>query len=247
MAVGSGLMLAAASGLVSPAAAGADPAGPTISGTQIKHCNGGAQPALYVGLYTGPEQSSKVSTTKSAADGEFVFTALVDASPISEIVPGAYFARVSAPGACASVPTQIEVAVDGEDVSGLRFDVVDTYNVEGTVTGCAAGAGNGLEGIELTAANSAGERVGRAVTDVDGNYELIRLPDWGENTVTVDPGPNCLAAAPTATVLLDGANATGVDFALESAPCAGSLASLGALGSLFGSLGSGSLAHCGSL
>ncbi|MFN7151836.1 MAG: hypothetical protein ACK4V6_20445 [Microthrixaceae bacterium] len=183
------------------------------------------------------DDANAVVASQNIADGaSFTF---------AEVEDGAYRLVPYAPAGCGPTPYPggAAITVDGGDVTDVEVGLVTVHSIWGVVTGCDAGEGNGLNGVEVSldidteALTYSATTRSRSLT-ADGQFFFQYLPATDGYTVTVTPPAGCEIDDPTVVVDLSGDDVNDLTFALDRAPGPfGSLGSLDPFGST-GSLGS---------
>ncbi len=231
-----GLVLGASAMLAAPQIAAAAPATHEVSGTFTNDCGPGGTAWIELRDSTGT-----VVDSQNIADGaNFTFDGVAD---------GDYTVVPFAPAGCGPTPYPggAAVTVDDADITGVDVGLVAVHSIWGTVTGCTAGEGNGLNGVTVAVDIDNDDLTYHAETTTAdfteaGQFFFQYLPAVDGYTVTVTPPEGCTVDSPTAAVDLSDDDVDDVTFALEKAQSPlGSLASLdflGSLGSLTGPLGS---------
>lgn len=224
------LVFAAGLTLAAPQFAAADPEPATISGTFTNDCSDGS---AWIELLDAT--GTKVDSVSVASGADFTF---------SLVAPGDYSVVPFAPAGCGVMPFPdgAPVSVGADGVADVDVRLVPVHSVSGTVTGCAAGAGEGINGVPVALEIDTDDLTYQATTTTaafteDGQFFFSYLPAYSGYLVTVSPPPGCTIEDSAVAVDL-AAGDVEVDFALSRSPVpAGSLASLG-LEHLSGSLGS---------
>ncbi|MBB1058796.1 MAG: collagen binding domain-containing protein [Dietzia cercidiphylli] len=226
-----GLALGASVVLASPQFAHADPAAFDVSGVFTNDCGDGS---AWIEL---KDDANAVVASQNIADG--------GAFSFPNVEDGDYRLVPYAPAGCGPTPYPggAPVTVDGADFTGVDVGLVVVHSIWGVVTGCDAGEGNGLNGVEVSldidteALTYSATTRSRSLTE-DGQFFFQYLPATDGYTVTVTPPEGCEIADPTVVIDLSDDDVEDVSFALDRAPGPfGSLGSLDPFGST-GSLGS---------
>lgn len=171
---------------------------PSLSGRVT--AAGQGEPGVVV-VATGPGGPYRTVTD---GDGDYRLPRLPD---------GAYTVSIETPdGLLPAGPVSRNVAVTGEDVTGVDFALAR----EGVISGAVTAGGAPVPGVTLTITGPDGSV--RTVTDTTGAYALGSLPP-GDYTVAVTAPPGYRvdgAASRTVTITAAGEIITGQDFALAS-------------------------------
>ena len=232
------LALGAAAVLAGPQVAVAAPAGHTVSGVFTNDCGDGS---VWVELRNS--DNVPIGSESVPDGGTFTF---------DDVDDGDYTVVPYAPAGCGPTPYPggAPVTVEGADVLGVAVGTVTVYSIWGVVTGCAAGEGNGLNGVRVDLdidTDDLNYSATNTTKDIerDGQFFFQYLPATDGYTLTVTPPEGCQIADPTIEVDLSEDDVSDVSFALETVPSpppgpSGSLGSLGPFGSVasFGSMAS---------
>lgn len=160
------------------------------------------------GLTVTAEDTANDNTVTAETGSDGTYT-------IENVLPGEYLVTVAVGEGFLTVPDTATVNVAaGEDVTGVDFEIDDVAgSISGTVT--AADDSIAVNGLTVTAADTAADNTVTAETGEDGTYTMGHvLP--GEYLVTVDVGEGFVTEPDTATVTLAPAeDVAEVDFEID--------------------------------
>lgn len=155
---------------------------------------------------TAPGYTAQTGTAVTDSAGNYT---------IPSLVPGSYNVTVDlSPGLSTDPESQAVTLADGQDTTGVDFDVIDvTGSISGTVSTSLGGAS--VDGLTVTAApQTAGPDTIMATTASDGTYTLDKVPP-GSYVVTVAVGDGQVTTPVFADVDVGNSqDVTGVDFAI---------------------------------
>lgn len=216
-----------------PGAANSDPL-PTISGTMVNTCADDGNPiGTWVELRDAVTNVGVASLT-TGPGGVFEF---------QNIPPGNYSVNLYPPAGCGSVPGKLPAdTTSGIPVTGLAFEMVKVFSIDGFVTGCPADSGSPTEDVTVNLRDDTNAVIATTTTNPNGWYFFQWKPAQSGYVVEVVPPQGCTGDPLTQTVDLSTGDATDVDFVLTP-ESSGSLGSIGgSLEHVFGSVG-GSIEH----